>query len=199
MQAIQPVTSHYLVIKIYFILPDAEDYYYIVVFVVIAFPTFVLQQQSKNAAQNFLTNLSLQNSRSILQGKDSMVCGKYYSDKFILSESPIPMDAHHRLSALPRCRVPPEAKRPVIWISGCVTYRRISNLKKFYTGGFKSQWQRQSWIKGHSDRALHAGRAEPIEYFNRSITQPLRRESWNCYCAQEKEQQKSVPASGVLY
>jgi hypothetical protein len=46
----EPVTSHYLVIKIYFILPDAEDYYYIVVFVVIAFPTFVLQQQSKNAA-----------------------------------------------------------------------------------------------------------------------------------------------------
>jgi hypothetical protein len=42
--------SHYLVIKIYFILPDAEDYYYIVVFVAIAFPTFVLQQQSNNAA-----------------------------------------------------------------------------------------------------------------------------------------------------
>ncbi len=115
------------------------------------------------------------------------------------SESPIPKDAHHRPSTPPRCRVPPEAERPVIWISGCVTYRRISNLKKCYTGGFKSKWQRQSWNKWHSDRPLHAARAEPIECFNRSSTQPLRRESWNCYCAQEKEQQKSVPASGVLF
>ncbi len=133
------------------------------------------------------------------KAKDSMVCGKYYSDKFILSESPIPKDAHHRPSTPPCCRVPSEAERPVIWISGCVTYRGISNLKKCYTGGFKSQWQRQSWIKWHSDRALHAARAGPIECFNRSITQPLRRESWNCHCAQEKEQQKSVPASGVLF
>ena len=112
----EPVTSHYLVIKIYFSLPDAEDYYYIVFFVVIAFPTFVLQQQSKNAAQNFLSNLSLQilTLSVYYKAKDSMVCGKYYSDKFILSESPIPMDAHHRPSTLPRCRVPPEANRPVI-------------------------------------------------------------------------------------
>jgi hypothetical protein len=133
------------------------------------------------------------------KAKDSMVCSKYYSDKFVLSESPIPKDAHHRPSTPPRCRVPPEAERPVIRISGCVTYRRISNLKMCYTGGFKSQWQRQSWIKWHSDRALHAARAEPIECFNRSITQPLRRESWNCYRAQEKYQQKSIPASGVLF
>jgi hypothetical protein len=28
------------------------------------------------------------------KAKDSMVCGKYYSDKFILSKNPIPKDAH---------------------------------------------------------------------------------------------------------
>ncbi len=148
---------------------------------------------TSESLKSFLTKFSLY--RYIT----GLVCGEYYSDKFILSESPIPKDAHHRPSTPPRCRVPPEAERPVIWISGCVTYRRILNLKKCYTRGFKSQWQRQSWIKWHFDKALHAARAEPIECVNRSITQPLRRESWNCFCAQEKEQQKSVPASGVLF
>ncbi len=48
------------------------------------------------------------------KAKDSMVCGKYYSDKFILSESPMPKDARHRPSTPPRCLVPPELDRPMI-------------------------------------------------------------------------------------
>ncbi len=101
-----------------------------------------------------------------------------------LRRSPMPKDANHRPCTQPHCRLPPKRDRPLILSSGCITYRRILN--------FKSQ------IWWHSDRAFHAARAVPIECFNRSTTKPLSRESLKCYCAKEKWQQKSIPASGIF-
>jgi hypothetical protein len=58
-----------------------------------------------------------------------------YSELYLAVPPPTP--AH--------CRLPyPKRDGPGILICSCVTCRWILALKKEYTGGFNSQWQRQS-------------------------------------------------------